>query len=190
MRSPLIHHRYTNDEIAALLAENDRLKREVEFMRGHPTLAKGIRGETIFAKLLRATRAARGSPHDLVTRGGEFRLEVKYSSLLRTYSNREGRRWVWTKLFGEMGNKQFDRLLLIGDLDPQFRDTYLDPGSPYVIFDLPYQDALELADGAQPGRRSRLHLTTNPQTVTSWKSRALFNGFQVQVSELLRRYEF
>lgn len=190
MRSPLIHHRYTNEEIDSLLAENGRLKREVEFLRDHPTLAKGIRGETIFAKLLRATRATRGAPHDLVTRRGELRLEVKYSSLLRTYTNREGHRWVWTKLFGEMGNKQFDRLLLIGDLDPRFRERYLDPTSPYVIFDLPYQDALDLADGTQPGRRSRLQLTTNPQTVTSWKSRALFDGFQVQISELLGRYQF
>lgn len=189
MRSAPIHQTYTKEEIDELLEENKRLKREVGFLRAHPTLAKGIRGETIFATLLRATRATRGAPHDLVTLGGELRLEVKYSSLLRTYSTREGRRWVWTKLFGEMGNKNFDRLLLIGDLDPHFRESYIDPGSPYVIFDVSYQDALELADGAQPGRKSRLHLTTNPRTVTSWRSRALFESFQVPTSELLARYE-
>lgn len=180
--------REAREIIGALEAENARLRNEVEFLRGNPTLAKGMKGESLVARLVSARLSRRGASHDLESSTGEFFLEVKYSSLLNIISGRPIRRWVWTKLFGELGRKKYDRLLLVGDADPRHCSSYSDPSSPYVLFDLPYEAAVELAGGVKPGRYSSIHLTTNPLTVKSERATALFQTYQVSVSELKRRY--
>jgi hypothetical protein len=170
-----------------LEAENARLRREVEFLRENPTIAKGLKGESFIAKVISARRSRRGAAHDLES-GNGLLFEVKYSSLLNTTAGRPIRRWVWTKIFGELGRKRYNRLLLIGDADPRFTSFYADPASPYVLFDLPYAVAVKIAGGVKQGRSGNIHLTTNPLTVKSERARALFRDYQISVCELKHRY--
>lgn len=175
-------------EILRLRHQNAGLRAEVQFLRANPMIAKGVRGEDLIATILSATRAKVGAGHDLELSNKKLLIEVKYSSLLNAIDARPLKRWCWSKLFGELGNKKYDRLLLIGDIDPRFASSYADPMSPYVIFDAPYAEAVDISGGTQSGRRSRLHLTTNPSTVKSWRSQVLFQNYQVRVDELHRRY--
>lgn len=174
--------------IKRLEVENTQLRNEVNFLREHPTLAKGIQGESLIAQLISANISHRGASHDLVSIHSELLFEVKYSSLLHVNTGYSTRRWVWTKLFGELGYKQYHRLLLVGEADPRFSSFYTNPLSPYVFFDLPYNIAINMSGGIKPGRSSAIHLTTNPHTVKSKRSRILFQDYQVSASELQYRY--
>ncbi len=169
-------------------AENRHLRAEVEFLRSNPAIAKGLQGEVLVAKLLSAARSKRGSGHDIEYRHQQLLIEVKYSSLLNAIGGRPIKRWVWTKLFGERGNKRYDRVLLVGDADRRFAEGYADPSSPYVIFDLPYEAAVQVVGGLKPGRSGRIDLTTNPTSVLSRRASALFNVFQLSAAELQNRY--
>lgn len=174
--------------LGKLEAENLRLRKEVEFLRRNPTIAKGLTGESLIAKLVSGQPAPKGASHDLASGESGLLFEVKYSSLLNTINGRPYKRWVWTKLFGELGKKSYDRLLLVGDTDPRFAAHYADPTSPYVIFDLPYDAAIEITGGLKMGRSSCIHLTTNPTTVRSQRAVALFCDYQVSASDLHNRY--
>jgi hypothetical protein len=77
---------------------------------------------------------------------------------------------------------------LIGDADPRFATAYRDSLAPFVIFDLPYAAAVDIAGGLFPGRQGRIQATTNPETVRSWRSQALFQKFQVTEAELREKY--
>jgi hypothetical protein len=175
-------------EVMNLREINHQLRAELQFLRGNPAIAKGLQGESLIAQLLSGKTARPGANYDVEASNGLTHIEVKYSSLLKVMEARPIKRWVWTKLFGELGNKKYDRLLLIGDADHRFAKTYSDPTSPYVIFDLPYSDAIEIAGGIQSGRTSRIQLTTNPKTVTSKRSQILFEKYQVPIFELQQRY--
>jgi hypothetical protein len=129
----------------------------------------------------------RGSPHDLVTKRAGIQLEVKCSSLLTT-RGQVTRRWVWTKIHGETGGKRFDRLILVGDCDPQFRHHYRDPKCPYIFFDIPFSALPGLTYGIRRGRSSVIHLTTNPKTVKAVRAQRLFREFQTTTREIERRY--
>lgn len=176
--------------IQALEAENARLRNEIEFLRGNPTIAKGLKGETLIAKLITARLSKRGASHDLESSKGEILFEVKYSSLLSTIPGRPIRRWVWTKLFGELGRKQYDRLLLVGDADPRFASSYMDPTSSYVLFDLPYNAVVDITGGVKQGRSGSIQLTSNPLTVKASRAKSLFRDYQVSLAELKRRYAY
>lgn len=179
---------YLLKKLKKVEGENRRLRTEVEFLRCNPSIAKGLKGESLVAKLISAKHSKRGASHDLESHGESLLFEVKYSSLLCTISDRPLRRWVWTKLFGEHGKKSYHRLLLVGDADPRFAAAYADPTSPYVIFDLPYEAVVELTGGVKPGRASRIQLTSNPSSVTSSRASALFQIFQISNLELKHRY--
>jgi hypothetical protein len=174
-------------QVRRLQWENQALRTELDFLRSNPAIAKGIRGESLIASMLGGTQSRTGAGHDLVV-SRRLLVEVKYSSLLAGVNERPLRRWVWSKLFGEAGQKQYDRLLLIGDVDRRHLPLYADPSSPYVFFDLPYAAAVDLAGGIKPGRESKIHLTTNPATVRSANAKILFAEFQVTRQELRRRY--
>jgi len=171
-----------------LEAENVQLQKEVEFLRGNPMIAKGMRGEALVANWVSSQRSRRGAGHDIKSMRTGLRFEVKYSSLLDVIAGRPLKRWAWTKLFGELGKKEYEHLLLVGDVDPRFAAHYADPESPYVLFDVPYDMAIKLAGGVKFGRSGAIQLTTNPLTVKSVRALALFQDCQITVSEFRRRY--
>jgi hypothetical protein len=171
-----------------LEVENERLQKEVDFLRGNPMIAKGMRGETLVANWVSSQRSRRGAGHDIKSIRTGLRFEVKYSSLLDVIAGRPLKRWAWTKLFGELGRKEYEHLLLVGDADPRFAAHYADPESPYVLFDVPYDLAIKFTGGVKLGRSGAIQLTTNPLTVKSSRALALFHDCQTSVSELRRRY--
>ena len=174
-------------EVERLKHENTVLRSRLAFFQQHPTLAMGLRGESIVAKLVRGTMVAGNAPHDVVTKRGH-RIEVKYSGLNAPVRGRDTRRWVWTKVFGESGRKKYDRLLLVGLPDQRFSSSYKDRRAAFVLFDVPIVRVRELAVPVQGGRYTAIFLTTNPLTTRSVRSSKLFGEYQVTVSELRTRY--
>ena len=173
--------------LSQLRRENDALRREISFLRAHPKLARGLRGEKLILDIVSGASSPRGSDYDILSKDGRVRLEIKYSSLL-PMRGKETRRWAWTKIFGESGTKRFHRLILVGETDDRFRTQYKDPFAPYVLFDVPPWAAARLANGRKPGRRSVIHLTTNPAVIRSIRASELFFKHQVTVRDLERRY--
>jgi hypothetical protein len=173
-------------EVHDLREENQILREQVAFLQGHPTLAKGLKGESIVAKLVHGAMMARNAPYDVLARRGGFRLEVKYSGLLEAVRGCRTRRWVWTKLFGESGKKAYHRLILVGLADQRFSRMYKDSRAPFVLFDVPITEVAELSVSA--GKYRAIHLTTNPLTARSVRSSKLFGHYQLTASELRARY--
>jgi hypothetical protein len=171
-----------------LATENAELRKEVQLLRGNPRLAQGLRGEVLIAEIVSGSRAKGGSSYDVEANAGRLRIEVKFSSLLTGISGRPLCRWVWTKLFGELGRKSFHRLILVGESDSRFAAHYREPQSPYVIFDLSYRAAGSLVGGVRPGRSCAIQLTTNPASVKSARAIALFQRHQITVEQLQSRY--
>jgi hypothetical protein len=75
------------DELQSLRLENKALKsrileleRELVFLKTHPTIAQGLKGETIIAKLTHGIATTYAEAHDLVV-GQDIRIEVKFSKL-------------------------------------------------------------------------------------------------------------
>ncbi|TNC95490.1 MAG: hypothetical protein FD121_1400 [Gallionellaceae bacterium] len=186
----MLNPRELRIKLEQMESENLQLRNEVAFLRSNPTIAKGMKGESLIAKLTKAKRSKNGAGHDLESYAGQLLFEVKYSSLLSNIKNRPIRTWVWTKVFGELGRKRYHRLLLIGDVDPRFSASYADPASPYVIFDLSYEEATEIVGGIKAGRLGRIQLTTNPLTVRSKNAVSLFYDYQISIEELRNRYPY
>lgn len=166
------------ETVILLEQENERLRQELGVSRVSDTIARGAFGEELVAGWAFGARAPRGLPHDLMI--GALKVEVKYSGLLVQLDRKQHRvcRWTWSKIFGERGKKQFDYLVLIGEADPRFRDSYKDPASPYVVFILSYWDAIRLCGGIKAGLAGRIACTTNPLTVRAREPKWLFNDFQ------------
>lgn len=173
-------------DVRDLREENQILREQVTFLQGHPTLAKGLKGESIVAKLVRGAMIAGNAPYDILAKRGHFRLEVKYSGLLVAVRGCKTRRWVWTKTLGESGKKIYDRLILVGLSDQRFSRMYKDRRGPFVLFDVPITEVAELSVWA--GKYRAIHLTTNPLTARSVRAKKLFGDYQVTESVLDARY--
>lgn len=147
------------DRIGQLKAENQKLREEVAFLRTHPTISQGIRGETLVANVVDGRLTAYRSGHDVETENGA-KIEVKFSKLNEPVKGRPTRRWNWSKPIGHMDKgKEYDYLLLLGEADERFPEQY-EEGVPYVCFLLPYGDVRSvMTRGAAIG--SMIQLTSN-----------------------------
>lgn len=189
-----------------LLAENRRLKAEVESLRReisvltqkltlvytHKTLAKGMQGESLVVHWVNGVITTHNANHDITVNGSLIRIEVKYSGLnaaIRGHQTPdvETLRWAWAKPFGESGNKAFNRLILVGDKDPRYFEHYKDPACPYIFFDVPYEEIMPLTIQTNSGRYRSIQLTTNPLKAKSSAS-PLFHRFQITLADLERCY--
>jgi hypothetical protein len=172
-------------QVAALTAENSALRAKLDLFEKHPTLARGLKGEQIVAKLLGGAPSSKNASHDLELKQQGILIEVKYANLNRANPHAPTRRWAWPRVFGEGGKKKYHRLILLGDTDPSFRRAYLDPDSPYVLFDVPYAEVAPLT--IQTGHYKSIHLSTNPAKARS-AGAPLFKKYQVTFAELKVRY--
>lgn len=186
-----------------LISENAALRKEIKSLKGgiihlknrlavfenHPTIAEGIKGETLIADLIKGSITAGNSSYDILIENKTLKLEVKLSRLNDAVSSRATKtfRWAWAKPFGESGNKVYDRLILIGEKDQLCKHLYLDPGCPYIFFDVPYDDVAPLTIKTNRGRFRSIQLTSNPHTARSSAS-PLFKSYQVSLAELKKRY--
>ena len=152
-------------QVDTLRRDNERLRIELEYLKTHPTISQGMKGETLTAKLLQGVVTSYGSQWDVTLSSGQ-KIEVKFSKLNTPNLQGKSRRWNWSKIFGESNKgKDFDWLLLIGDKDPRYPNQYLDD-SPYVFFLIPQGRVEELITKA--GRVSLIQLTSKFSKVRSF----------------------
>jgi hypothetical protein len=186
-----------NMNIQDLLEENNRLKSRIDelecklaFFENHPSIAQGIKGETLVSRMLNAAISSHNASYDLNVKHKNLLLEIKFSRLnnaVRKRTTCETFRWAWSKPFGESGEKVYDRLILIGEKDERYIDKYKDPSCPYILFDIPYEEIMPLTIQTNAGRYRSIQLTTNPKTARSSAS-PLFDTYQVKIQDLELRY--
>ncbi len=136
------------EENRELKARIVALQREIEFLKTHPTLAQGMKGETLIAKITGGVLGAYADAHDLVI-GKTIKVEVKFSKLNTPVLGSSTRRWNWSKPLGwKDKGKDYDFLLLVGDKDPRFVSQYPD-ASPYVFFLVPRAKVAEIMNSGE-----------------------------------------
>ena len=168
--------------IAELESENARLRKELDFLKLHPTIAQGIKGETLVAKLTGGAITSYAESYDVRTRDG-LRVEVKFSKLNQPMKVAPTRRWNWSKPLGWLDKgKDYHYLLLIGEKDPRYFDQYPDE-TPYVYFLLPIQSVPAVMDkGRTVG--GVIQITTNLAKLQNKANRPTLLDFQVSFEAL------
>lgn len=152
------------ERIRLLERENARLKQERDFFRRTPTLAQGLKGETLIATLTGGVRTGYKDPHDVTVTGGA-RLEVKYSHLNEP-SKSKTKRWNWHSVLGSANNKEYEYLVLVGEKDARYDDQY-PPDLPVVCFLVPRSDVDHIKTG------NDIAINTNLATARAPRSLAL-----------------
>ena len=166
-------------DINRLFSENSELRAkivqlefEIDFLKTHPSIAQGIKGETLVYNIIGGEITPYAAPHD-VTLGNGAKIEVKFSKRNLPSKGAVTRRWNWSNLLGWCDKgKDYDFLLLIGDKDPRFLSQYPSDGSPYVFFLIPLGNVPEiLSKGGEGG--SRAQINTNLKGARSNRSTAI-----------------
>lgn len=168
--------------IAELESENAKLKKEVDFLKLHPSIAQGIKGETLVVQLTGGTITSYAESYDVRTCEG-LRVEVKFSKLNQPMKIAPTLRWNWSKPLGWLDKgKDYHYLLLIGEKDPRYLEQYPD-GTPYVYFLVPIQDVpFVMNKGAAIG--GVIQITTNLAKLQNKVNRPKLLGFQVSFDTL------
>jgi hypothetical protein len=169
-------------ELSACREEKVRLHEKVVFFTTHTWMTAGMKGETIIAQVIKRAATTGNASYDF---GGDCRLEVKYSRL--SHNGKGVWRWQWGTIFGRGGNKVYDRLILVGDAaDSKHWLGYLDPACPFVLFDIAYDEVLQLVT-AGGGAVDLIRLSSNASKATG-KSSILYSQYQVTQETLESRY--
>jgi hypothetical protein len=163
-------------ENLALRAQIEHLEAQLRFLSQHRTLAAGIRGEEIIAKLVAGQLTPHTAGHDVDSNSGK--IEVKYANLSAVGPTTK--RWQWQKIFGQAGSKDYDHLLLVGQADERFTSAYRDPRSPYVLFLVPYAEIYPLTVSGSP---RGIIVNSNPNSARG-AAAILFSKYQRLVEEI------
>jgi len=146
---------------------------------------KGIIREHTISNLINGTVTSHNHPFDVLA--NNKKIEVKYSTLqCPSKKSTTYFRWNWFGLLGTYGTKNFDNLLLIGDVNEKYRARYKDPKSKYVIFDISFTDIRKVASVSSRGILG-LALSSNPD-VRGDTNQKLFREYQTTLDELANRY--
>lgn len=181
----LNENRQLRDSVASLSAEIVTLKQKIDFLTGHATLLAGIKGETLISGILKGKMTALTASEDVILKDGKL-VEVKYSRLNNPHRAATTKRWSWSRLFGNGGQKRYDYVVLVGEKDERWSDQYRDPLSPFVIFSVPFESVLDLTVSTDAGRFRAIQLTTNPTKARNSNASALFRDFERTRKELAR----
>lgn len=164
-----------------------QLEQEIEFLRAHPTLAQGLKGERFICDVTGGLATKLNAQFD-ITVGDDVKLEVKYSKLNVPARSPATKRWSWSKPLGWLDKgKDYDFLLLVGEKDPRFPQQYLDD-APYVVFLIPIaQVPLITVSGKTIG--ANVNLTTNFLSVRSLPGRRIIENMvpYALVGQMLER---
>lgn len=156
----------------------------------HSANHTGRAAEVFVGELLNAKATVRNADHDLIVKG-KRRLEVK-GSACNTFNSGKNwyRRWTWHNFMG-VGKQQktFHRLILVGEAPEDLRNEYLDPSSPYVIFDLSLAFAQRIAAERSNDRGLfAFHVLARPGSAKSSASNRELWRYQVTRADLIARY--
>jgi len=139
--------------------------------------------EAFVHELIGGERTRGSAAYDLEAPNG-MRIEIKFSNLNKAMPNSVMRRWVWGHVLGRNNAKVFDRLILLGPHDPQFRQQMKDPNSKWVIFDVPFNEVASLAE-----KDGMIWIGTHPTKFGKRPThRRLVCEYQVTQNELRKRY--
>jgi hypothetical protein len=150
------------ERIRLLELENARLKEKRDFFRRTPTLAQGLKGETLIAKLTHGVQTGYKDPHDVTVPTGA-RLEVKYSHLNEP-NKFKTKRWNWHSVLGSANNKQYEYLVLVGEKDARYDDQYPADLSD-VFFLVPRSEADHIKTGTDIAINTNLATTRAPRSL-------------------------
>lgn len=176
-------------EIDRLSAEVELLRAQVEFLRRATALPSGTLAESLVAEWLGGKPIGGSSKFDVIGPDGNLTIEVKFARLSCPKGRDAGtRRWVWSKPFGEFGNKVYDRLILIGERDARYSEVSEADDVRYSVFDLPYSEVTQFSTRSDAGRRKSIQLTTNPDAFQSEAAKRLFRTYKVTPAVLRNRY--
>jgi hypothetical protein len=164
MKGALMENEQLRRENEELKRENEQLKKEVELFRRTPTLAQGLKGEALIAKLTGGVRTGYKDPHDVTVKSGA-RLEVKYSHL-NVPNGSKTKRWNWHSVLGSANNKKYDYLVLIGQKDLRYENQY-----PADLADVFFLVPRSEVDSIKTG--NDVAINTNLATARAAKSLAL-----------------
>lgn len=170
--------------VIELERENERLRAKVTFFDRSPWMRDGIRGEQIVAELIGGKTTAVTERFDVLAAAGRLRLEVKYSNLNIAVADKATQRWQWVRPLGFDGQKTFDALILIGEVDARYQPLYRDPSAPYVVFDIPFRRIAEIVQHSS----QMIQISTNPQRARTPVARLLYQEFQTTCNALSEKY--
>jgi hypothetical protein len=180
-----------HDDIMALQKRIAELEREIEVLRAKvtffdrsPWMRDGIRGEQIVAELIGGETTAVTERFDVLATAGRLRLEVKYSNLNTAVAGGATRRWQWVRPLGFDGQKTFDALILIGEVDLRHQHLYRDPSAPYGVFDIPFSRIAEIVKHSS----QMIQISTNPKKARTPVARLLYEHFQTTCNALSAKY--
>jgi hypothetical protein len=170
-------------ENTQLRIDNQRLRRK---LGASAWRIDGRRGEEFIVELIGGKLTVGSAPYDLISPSG-ITFEIKCPNLNEAVAGKITNRWSWSHILGTNRCKRFDRLLLLGPVDARYQASYADPESPFVIFDIPFEEVHPLL-----GCGDLIQISTAPLEIrNSRKSatrRSLFNQYQTTRRQLVERY--
>lgn len=183
--SEIEHLRMENEQLRGIIAA---LQSENSFLKQHETIRTGIKGERLIADLTSGKLTKPNSSFDIQVAG--LSVEVKYSKLNEVSYTQKGvlklsssKRWTWTNVFGVGGKKQYDFIILVGDVDERYRQhTKASDGSPYVFFALSKED---VAAFVTTKKGNIIQLTTNPEIFQDPIKKTLYYDHQYSLDEVM-----
>lgn len=169
-------------KIRQLQAELDALRKTIYFHRTHRTLSLGLSGETLVTNITSGQQTIHTCAHDIELKNGQ-KIEVKTANLsVPNKSSPGGKRWQWEKILGQSGNKYFDYLILLGEVDTRYSDDYQFSPWGYVVFLVPFESIGILTTNGVGGGKA-IRLGSNPKRATG-KGSVLYEKFQIDVNQI------
>jgi len=168
-----------------LLRELTRCRRDNEALKKRLNISEhsaGIAAENYICDAVRGKRSeGKTEPFDVRT-ASKHRLEIKFAHLNTPDPGANTLRWTWRNALGNSRAKRYDRLILVGELDPRYMGDYEDPTPQYVIFDVPFASV-----GFLMRQSATINLTTNPNGQKGEVGKRLLSC-QTSFRELRQRY--
>ena len=157
-------------EIKILTEKISRLENEIEYLRTHPTIVQGLRGERFVCELTNGQATAYAEKFD-VELENSLTIEVKFSKLNIPVKGEKTLRWNWSKPLGQYDKgKEYDFLVLLGEKDDRYMQQYYE--GVYVAFLIPKSAVGELMSaGKSVG--GMIQINTNLNTARAPKSRQI-----------------
>ena len=175
------------DLVEDLQKTNGVLERKVIWLKTLTRNSTGQNAELYILELLNGIPSIRNDGHDMIVRGGKL-LEVKGSDCSHFKVNKgDYHRWTWHNFLGSGGNKTYHRLILVGEPDKKYIETYKDKKAPFVIFDVPFEWANDFANNKKTKKFS-FHLQSKKGGAKGIHLRKMWE-FEVTREELISRYK-